>query len=69
MQIESKRFLLTGGVSMIGTRTAELLLEQGAREVILFDNLSFDAPDATVRRYAQRDACNWSRVTCSMPPR
>ncbi len=48
MQIESRRFLLTGGVSMIGTRTAELLLEHGAREVILFDNLSFDAPDATV---------------------
>lgn len=48
MQIESKRFLLTGGASMIGTRTAELLLAAGAREIVLFDNLSFDAPDGTV---------------------
>ena len=48
MQIEGKRFLLTGGASMIGTHTTELLLEQGAREVVLFDNLSFDKPDGTV---------------------
>jgi len=48
MQIEGTRFLLTGGASMIGTRTTELLLAQGAREVVLFDNLSFDKPDGTV---------------------
>lgn len=48
MHIEGKRFLLTGGASMIGTRTTELLLAQGAREVVLFDNLSFDKPDGTV---------------------
>lgn len=48
MQIDASRFLLTGGASMIGTRTTELLLAQGAREVVLFDNLSFDKPDGTV---------------------
>jgi UDP-glucose 4-epimerase len=49
MQIQDRRFLLTGGASMIGTRTTELLLEAGAQEVLLFDNLSFDAPDETVQ--------------------
>lgn len=48
MLIEGKRFLLTGGASMIGTCTTELLLAKGAREVLLFDNLSFDEPDGTV---------------------
>lgn len=48
MQIEGKRFLLTGGASMIGTRTCDLLVERGAREVVLYDNLSFDKPDGTV---------------------
>ncbi len=48
MHIDSKRFLITGGASMIGTRTAELLLEHGAREIVLYDNLSFDEPDGTV---------------------
>lgn len=49
MQIESRRFLLTGGASMIGARTAALLLEAGAKEVVLYDNLSFDAPDEALR--------------------
>ena len=50
MQIKSRRFLLTGGASLIGLRTTELLLEAGAREVLLFDNLSFDQPDEAVGR-------------------
>lgn len=58
MQIDGKRFLLTGGASMIGTRTTELLLAQGAREVVLFDNLSFDKPDGTVATL-----CATGRVT------
>lgn len=48
MQIQSRRFLLTGGASLIGVRTTELLLEAGASEVYLFDNLSFDQPDEAV---------------------
>jgi UDP-glucose 4-epimerase len=58
MQIEGKRFLMTGGASMIGTRTTELLLAHGAREVVLFDNLSFDKPDGTVARL-----CDTGRVS------
>jgi len=48
MRIDSRRFLLTGGASMIGARTAELLLAAGAAEVLLYDNLSFDRPDAAI---------------------
>ncbi|WP_296560363.1 NAD-dependent epimerase/dehydratase family protein [Pigmentiphaga sp.] len=48
MQIESHRFLITGGASLIGLRTAESLLAAGAREVVLYDNLSFDAPDGAL---------------------
>lgn len=48
MKIASGRFLLTGGVSMIGARTAELLLAEGAREIVLYDNLSFDKPDDVI---------------------
>ncbi|MFO1306082.1 MAG: NAD-dependent epimerase/dehydratase family protein [Burkholderiales bacterium] len=58
MQIEDKRFLLTGGASMIGTRTTELLLAHGAREVVLYDNLSFDKPDGTIDTL-----CRTGRVT------
>jgi UDP-glucose 4-epimerase len=50
MQISSRRFLLTGGASLIGLRTTERLLEAGAAEVLLFDNLSFDAPDEALTR-------------------
>ena len=57
MQIESKRFLITGGASMIGVRTAERLVDAGAGEVLLYDNLSFDAPDD-----ALRDACGSGRI-------
>lgn len=46
MQINGKRFLITGGASMIGTHTAEELLRAGAAEVVLFDNMSFGTPDA-----------------------
>jgi UDP-glucose 4-epimerase len=49
MRIESARFLITGGASMIGVRTAEQLVAAGAREVVLYDNLSFDAPDEALR--------------------
>ena len=43
---------------MIGARTATLLIEAGAKEVVLYDNLSFDAPDATLR-----DLCENQRVS------
>lgn len=49
MDIAARRFLITGGASMIGVRTAECLLAAGAQDVVLYDNLSFDAPDRAVR--------------------
>lgn len=45
MEIKGKKFLITGGVSLIGSHIAELLLEQGAEQVVLFDNYSLSSPD------------------------
>lgn len=46
MKIEGSKFLITGGVSLIGSHIAELLLAQGAREIVLFDNYSLSSPEA-----------------------
>jgi UDP-glucose 4-epimerase len=40
MEITNRRFLVTGGASLVGSHIAEHLLNAGAREVVLFDNLS-----------------------------
>lgn len=40
MQIEGGRFLVTGGVSLIGSRIAARLLASGAAHVTLLDSLS-----------------------------
>jgi len=45
MKIAGKKFLITGGVSLIGSHITELLLEQGAGQVVLFDNYSLSSPD------------------------
>lgn len=44
--IAGNRFLITGGLSLIGSHIAEQLLAANAGEVILFDNLSLSAPGA-----------------------
>jgi len=46
MDIKGKRFLLTGGASLVGSHLSDQLLAAGAAEVVLFDNLSFGAPEA-----------------------
>jgi UDP-glucose 4-epimerase len=48
MQIASGRFLITGGASLIGSHTTEVLLAAGAKEVVLFDNLSFGTPEEQI---------------------
>lgn len=48
MKIANGKFVITGGVSLIGSHVAERLLEQGAREVVLFDNYALSGPE-TVR--------------------
>ena len=45
MDIKGGNFLITGGVSLIGSHLAERLLAHGAAGVVLFDNLSLNAAD------------------------
>ncbi len=45
MEIKDKAFVVTGGVSLIGSHIAEQLLGSGARKVVLFDNFSLGTTD------------------------
>jgi len=45
MKIEGGKFVITGGVSLIGSHITEQLLAAGAREIVLFDNFSLGSPD------------------------
>ncbi len=38
MNIANKRFLITGGFGLVGSHIADKLLEQGAAEIVLYDN-------------------------------
>ena len=46
LNIRESRILIAGAASLVGSHTADLLLEQGVREVILLDNFSFGSMDA-----------------------
>jgi UDP-glucose 4-epimerase len=45
MEIAGKTFVITGGVSLIGSHITERLLEKGAGRVVLFDNYSLSSPE------------------------
>lgn len=45
MKISGGKFLITGGVSMIGAQVAQHLLKADAREIVLFDNYSLSGPE------------------------
>lgn len=45
MQIDGRRFVVTGGASLIGSHVADRLLVQGAREVVLLDNFALGTPE------------------------
>lgn len=45
MKIENGTFMITGGVSLVGSHITEQLLELGAKQIILFDNYSLGTPD------------------------
>src|SRR5271168_2640596 len=45
MDIAGKHFLITGGVSLIGSHLADRLLAHGAARIVLFDNLSLNAAE------------------------
>ena len=48
MKIAGRKFVVTGGASLIGSHVAERLLGQGASQVVLLDNFALGSPD-TVR--------------------
>lgn len=45
MDIAEGRFVITGGASLIGSHIADALVAQGAREVVLLDNLALGTPE------------------------
>jgi len=45
MNIAGGKFVITGGVSLIGSHIAEHLLAAGAKEVVLFDNYSLGSTE------------------------
>jgi len=45
MKIEGNKFVVTGGVSLIGSHIAEELLKAGASEIVLFDNYSLGSTE------------------------
>ena len=45
MNIDGRKFLISGGASLIGSHIAERLLAGGAAEIILFDNFSLGTPE------------------------
>ncbi|SHI13927.1 NAD-dependent epimerase/dehydratase family protein [Pollutimonas bauzanensis] len=46
LNLGESRILIAGAASLVGSHTADLLLEAGAREVILLDNFAFGSMDA-----------------------
>ena len=45
MKIDGGKFVVTGGISLIGSHVADQLLAGGAREVVLLDNFSLGSTD------------------------
>jgi UDP-glucose 4-epimerase len=44
--LEGSRFLIVGGASLVGSATAELVLQEGAAEVVILDSFYQGTPDA-----------------------
>ena len=54
LQIKDSRILITGGASLVGSASAELLLREGAAEVLILDN--FFQGSAETLKHLQGDA-------------
>lgn len=46
LDLSKSRILIAGAASLVGSHTADLLLEAGVREVVLLDNFAFGSMDA-----------------------
>ena len=46
LNLDGSRILIAGAASLVGSHTADRLLEAGAREVVLLDNFAFGTPEA-----------------------
>ncbi|MDM9561229.1 NAD-dependent epimerase/dehydratase family protein [Bordetella petrii] len=46
LPLAGARILIAGAASLVGSHTAEALLEAGVREVVLLDNFAFGTPEA-----------------------
>lgn len=46
VRIEGARILIAGAASLVGSHTADRLLDAGAKEVVLLDNFAFGTPEA-----------------------
>jgi UDP-glucose 4-epimerase len=46
LPLRDSRFLIVGGASLVGSATAELLLAEGAAEVVILDNFFQGSMDA-----------------------
>ena len=44
MSVEGKRYLITGGASLVGSHICDVLIAGGAREIRLLDNFSLGSP-------------------------
>jgi UDP-glucose 4-epimerase len=60
MDIANRKFVITGGASLIGSHVAEHLLKAGAREVVLLDNYALGSPE-TVRSLLDDTRCKLVR--------
>ena len=60
MDIANRKFVITGGASLIGSHVAEHLLKAGAREVVLLDNYALGSPE-TVRSLLDDRRCKLVR--------
>lgn len=46
LDLNNARILIAGAASLVGSHTADRLLEAGAKEVVLLDNFAFGTPEA-----------------------
>lgn len=68
-----KRFLVVGGTSLIGSHLAEVLLQRGIDEVVLFDNFGLSSPEVFLSlearpgvRVIRDDALKLAQLSSSM---